>query len=96
MILGFVGFYGVRLLKHRWHIDDALDVSSVHGLTGLVGALAIGFCGDSSVNPAGANGLIYGEGRLLGVQVLAIVVAIVYPGVLTWVILKVGESRTPL
>lgn len=96
MILGFVGFYGVRLLKHRWHIDDALDVSSVHGLTGLVGALAIGFCGDSSVNPAGANGLIYGEGRLLGVQVLAIVVAIVYPGVLTWVILKVVDATVGL
>ena len=26
------------------NVDDALDVSSVHGLTGVIGSLFIGFC----------------------------------------------------
>jgi Amt family ammonium transporter len=35
-------------------IDDALDVSSVHGVTGVIGSLAIGFCAQKSLNPDGS------------------------------------------
>jgi Amt family ammonium transporter len=35
-------------------IDDALDVSSVHGVTGVIGSIAIGFCAQKSLNPDGS------------------------------------------
>ena len=41
IILGLASYYGVKLLKGRFKIDDALDVSSVHGITGVVGSLAV-------------------------------------------------------
>ena len=57
-------------------------------MTGLVGALAIGFCGSKSVNPAGIDGVFFGGGGyLLGVQVLGVVIALVFPGVMTMLIL---------
>ena len=42
IVLGFVSYYGILLLKEHLKIDDVLDVGSVHGITGIVGALAIG------------------------------------------------------
>src|SRR3712207_5187380 len=42
IVLGFASYYAILLLKEHLKIDDALDVSSVHGVTGIVGSLAIG------------------------------------------------------
>src|SRR5918999_779502 len=42
IVLGFASYYGILLIKERLKIDDALDVSSVHGITGIVGSIAIG------------------------------------------------------
>jgi ammonia channel protein AmtB len=49
-------------MKEKLHVDDALDVGSVHGVPGIVGALAIGFFASLDVNPQGANGIFYGGG----------------------------------
>jgi len=86
LILGIVSFFSVILIKHKLKIDDALDVSSVHGITGIVGALAIGFCSQKRLNPKGADGLFYGNPNLLGYQALAIFVVIIYSGVFTFLI----------
>jgi Amt family ammonium transporter len=61
------------LLKERLRIDDALDVSSVHGVTGIVGTLAVGLIASSLINPAGPNGLIYGNPIQIGLQALGVV-----------------------
>jgi Amt family ammonium transporter len=110
VLLGLASYGSVYLLKHKLHIDDALDVrcagcsalsccrpapadlrkiSSVHGVTGVVGALAIGFVGWSAVNPASADGLLFGahSGRLLGVQVMGVVVAGAWAGLVTTALL---------
>jgi Amt family ammonium transporter len=42
----------VAVLKHRLGIDDALDVGSVHGVSGVVGSLAIGLLADPAADPA--------------------------------------------
>jgi Amt family ammonium transporter len=55
LILGVVSYGGVWLFKHKLRIDDALDVSSVHGLTGIVGSLSIGFVSQKGLNPEGKN-----------------------------------------
>ena len=73
--VGLVSYFAVMLLKWRLSIDDALDVGSVHGLTGVVGSLAVGLIASSLINPAGPNGLLYGNPAQLGIQALGVVVA---------------------
>ena len=87
LILGVASFGGVQVLKHRLHIDDALEVSVVHGLTGMIGALYIGLFSQRAVNPDGADGWLYGSGRLMWVQLVAVLVAAVWSAVMTFAIL---------
>lgn len=98
-VLGIILFISAQgsiwVLKHKLKIDDALDVSSVHGVPGLVGALYIGFCGSSQIN--GSDGILYGGGgRLLGVQLLACIVASAWSALFTFVILKLISRKYPL
>jgi Amt family ammonium transporter len=39
LILGIATVSTVGLIKHHWHIDDALNVSCAHGLSGLIGSI---------------------------------------------------------
>jgi len=75
IILGLASYGAVYIMKHKFRIDDALDVSSVHGLTGIIGSLAIGFVAEKSLNAEGADGLFFGNPRQLGLQVLGVVIA---------------------
>jgi Amt family ammonium transporter len=98
-ILGVTVWAGIHLLKHRLRFDDALDVSSVHGLTGIVGALYIGFAGKASVS--GANGAVEAHGhrdgwRLLGVQLLAVIVCGAWAAAWTFILLKAIGRFLPL
>ena len=91
-ILGFCSYWGVVLQKHHLGVDDALDVSMVHGLTGIVGAIYIGFFGSSSVNASGADGLVYGGGaKLLLYQLAAVALAAVWSAVVTFVVLLICQ-----
>jgi ammonium transporter, Amt family len=64
-ILGCAGavvcFFAVDVVKHRWRIDDALDVFAVHGVGGILGSILVAFL----AHPA-LGGVGYGEGNLLG------------------------------
>jgi ammonium transporter, Amt family len=71
-VIGLVSYYAIILLKERLRIDDALDVSSVHGVTGIIGSLAIGFIASTIINPAGPNGLLYGNPMQLGIQAIGV------------------------
>jgi Amt family ammonium transporter len=71
-VIGLVSYYAIILLKERLRIDDALDVSSVHGVTGIIGSLAIGFIASTIINPDGPNGLLYGNPMQLGIQAIGV------------------------
>lgn len=99
ILLGIASWYSVYFLKvlsfiwqytidrnnfqGKLHIDDALDVFSVHGVTGMVGSICIGIFAEKSVNSHGGDGLVTGSAVLLGKQVAAVAFAAVYAGVLT-------------
>ena len=59
--LGAGASYAAVQLRGRTSIDDALDVFACHGVAGVVGALLTGVFATKSVNPAGADGLIFGN-----------------------------------
>jgi Amt family ammonium transporter len=96
IVLGFASYYAILLLKEHWKIDDALDVSSVHGVTGIVGALSIGIIASTLINPAGPNGLLYGNPMQLAVQGLGIAVAAALGFGGTIVIMKIIDATMGL
>ncbi len=79
-------------LKFKLGYDDSLDVVGVHMVGGVVGALALGIFSTVAVNEFGADGLIAGGGlELLGKQLLAVGVTLVFAFVVTLIIAKVVD-----
>ena len=81
--------YTAIQLTRRLRVDDALDVFGVHGVGGAWGAIATGIFATVAVNGAAKDGLLAGNPGQLGVQAIAVVAAITYSAVMTFVILKV-------
>lgn len=96
IVLGLASYYAILLLKEHWKVDDALDVSSVHGVTGIIGALAIGVIASTLINPAGPDGLLFGNPIQLAVQALGVAVAGVLGFGGTIVIMKVIDRTIGL
>lgn len=91
IIIGAVGgvlCYKACNLKASFGYDDALDVVGVHGIGGTWGALATGLFASKAINPAGNDGLFYGNPAQLGVQALSVVATIVFALVVTFIILS--------
>jgi Amt family ammonium transporter len=92
IIIGFMTgigcFFAVELLV-RGRVDDALDVFGVHGVGGIIGALATGIFATKAVNAAGNDGLLYGNPGLLVTQFIAVAVVAAYAAAITFVLLKV-------
>jgi Amt family ammonium transporter len=96
IVLGFASYYGILLIKEHFKIDDALDVSSVHGITGIVGSIAIGLVATTIINPNGPNGLLYGNSIQLAIQALGVAVAAVLAFVGTIAIMKIIDATIGL
>lgn len=73
--IGIASYMGVIFFKDRLKIDDALDVSSVHGVAGIIGAIAIGIFASSVINPHGPDGLLLGNPNQILLQALGVGVA---------------------
>ena len=70
-------YFGVILIKQKLKIDDSLDAFGCHGIGGIWGGIATGLFAKSSINPVAKwDGLVYGDVRLFGAQLLGIVVTI--------------------
>ncbi len=99
LLIGFVAglacFAVVEFLV-RGRIDDSLDVFGVHGVGGTVGMLATGLLATRFVNPAGADGLFYGNARLVLVQSLAVLATAAYSAAMTWGLLRVVDALVGL
>ncbi len=82
-------YMAVAILKVKFGYDDSLDAFGVHGIGGIWGALATGLWATKMVNPAGANGLFYGNPAQFLIQLKTVAITIVYSFVMTFVLLKV-------
>lgn len=92
MLASLFGFYFVTYVKERFKYDDSLDVFGIHGICGIIGAIATGLFATKSINPDGANGLFYGGGSgQLFIQIITVAVAIVFSAVGTLILLKVTD-----
>ncbi len=81
-------YFFVAVIKPKFGYDDSLDAFGVHGIGGIWGALATGLWASKAVNPAGADGLFYGNPALVWIQLKAVVVTAVYSFVVSLILLK--------
>ncbi len=88
--------YAAVMLKGRLGYDDSLDVVGVHCVGGTLGALATGLFATTAVNAGGADGLFYGNPKLLAVQALAAAVSLVYSFGMSWLLLKLLDKTMGL
>lgn len=84
-------YFFVAVLKVKLGYDDALDAFGVHGIGGVWGALATGLWANKEINPAGNNGLFYGNPEMLFIQIKAVLITVVYSFVVSFVLLKVVD-----
>jgi Amt family ammonium transporter len=82
-------------IRARTNLDDSLDVVAAHGVGGTVGALLTGVFADKSLNGI-ADGLLYGNPGQLLTQATAVLAAIVYSGIMSFILLKLIGTVLPL
>jgi len=83
------------IIRAKTSLDDSLDVVAAHGVGGTVGALLTGVFADKSINTV-QDGLLHGNPAQLGIQAIAVLTAIVYSGVGTFILLKLVSFVIPL
>ncbi len=87
-IASIVCYYAI-ILKDKLGYDDSLDAFGLHGTGGIVGAIFLVFFmrGEHSISE------IFSQ---FGVQILAVIIAIVYAGVLTYAIVYIIDKTIGL
>lgn len=85
---GTICFLAVAVLKPKFGYDDSLDAFGVHGIGGTWGAIATGLFASKAVNPAGADGLFYGNASQLTIQLLGVGTSWIVAAVMTFIIIK--------
>jgi len=98
----FIGFVAALVsniavyYKSKSKVDDTLDVFPCHGIGGMVGMLMTGIFATKSVNPAGNDGLFYGNAAFFFTQLKAMLIAVTYSFVVSYLIFKFISFILPL
>jgi Amt family ammonium transporter len=93
VVIGFtasiVCYFFVAIVKTKLGYDDSLDAFGVHGVGGILGTLATGLFASKAINPAGADGLFYGNPKQFMIQFIAVAAIALYSFVASYIIYKV-------
>jgi Amt family ammonium transporter len=84
-------FIAISFVKHKFGYDDSLDAFGIHGIGGIWGALATGLFASKLINPAGADGLFFGNSKQLLIQLIAVGTTIVYTFIATFILYKLVD-----
>lgn len=88
--------YGAVMFKSKMKWDDALDVWGVHGVGGVIGTILLGVFGSAAINPAGADGILFGNASFFMKELVAVVAASAYAFVFTYLMLALINLITPV
>lgn len=91
ILVAVVCFFMVSVVKHKLGYDDSLDAFGVHGIGGIIGALATGLLATPAVQSA-YSGLFYGNPKQFLLQLIATVTTIVFSGVMTYILFKIVDK----
>ena len=93
---GLLCYFAMHFKNKKTNIDDSLDVFACHGVGSAWGVIAVGIFASVAINPAGANGLIFGNYSLIQSQIIAVIVTGIYSFVATAIILKILDAKMGL
>ncbi|MBN1129701.1 MAG: ammonium transporter [Chitinispirillaceae bacterium] len=88
---GAICYALVVVIKQKFAYDDSLDAFGVHGIGGIIGVLATGLLASKAINPAGNDGLFFGNASFFGMQALAVGVIVLFSIVMTFTLLKLTD-----
>ena len=88
-------YFAVDIVKHRFKIDDALDVFAVHGVGGIIGALLVAVLASPALGGVG-YAITGGMAAQAGVQIAGLAATLVWSGIATLLILAVVRRLTGL
>jgi Amt family ammonium transporter len=95
LVAGVVCYLAV-LAKPKLGYDDSLDVVGVHCVGGIWGALATGLFASKLVNPAGGDGLFFGNPQQLLIQFIAVVATLAFSFVISFILFKILNATMGL
>ncbi|WP_410171702.1 ammonium transporter [Acetobacterium wieringae] len=83
-------FFFLTKVKVKFGYDDTLDAFGCHGISGIWGVIATGLFAQTAINPVAQwNGLFFGDTQLFVAQLIALLIAVLYSGTMTAVIMLV-------
>jgi Amt family ammonium transporter len=91
ILVAVVCFFMVSVVKHKFGYDDSLDAFGVHGIGGIIGALATGLLATPTVQSA-YSGLFYGNPKQFYLQLIATVTTIIFSGLMTFILFKIVDK----
>jgi Amt family ammonium transporter len=95
LVAGVICYLAV-LAKPRLGYDDSLDVVGVHCVGGIVGALLTGLFATKLVNPAGGDGLFFGNPGQFVIQLIAVGVTLIFSFVVSYILFKILDATMGL
>ncbi len=90
-IAALVSYYGI-IFRMKTNLDESLDVFACHGMGGITGALLTGVFASKAINPAGANGWLYGNFNQFVIQAQTVAVVVVFTFVVSFVLAKIVDA----
>jgi len=84
--------YGAVNVRYKLGYDDSLDAFGVHGIGGMLGALMTGLFATVAVNPAGHNGLFYGNPKQFLIQLASVCISIVFCALASFILLSIIKA----
>jgi Amt family ammonium transporter len=99
LVLGVCGsavcFWAVEIVKHRWKVDDSLDVFAVHGVGGILGSLLVAVLAHPALDGVG-YGLAHDMAGQAIIQIVAVASVLGWSAVMTAAILFLVKKTTGL
>ena len=106
LVAGFLCLWAVVFLKSKFGYDDALDVFGVHGVGGIIGALLTGVFVNPALGGVGVTDYLAGDTSVVTAaydfavqmkgQIVAIIVAVVWTSIVTYVALMICKVTVGL
>jgi Amt family ammonium transporter len=91
ILAGIIPYFAVATIKPKLGYDDSLDAFGIHGVGGTIGAILTGIFADPAINEAG-KGLLYGNPVQLLIQLKAVIVTLLYSGIVTFIIFMLVKA----
>ena len=82
--------------KSRTSLDDTLDVFPCHGVGGIVGMILTGVFASKQINPAGFDGLFYGDATFFLIQLKGVLIVVTFSFVMSYGIFKLVNLIQPI